>query len=305
MSFDFMKAVEYDKLPVRFKKLYKFEDMQRLGYWLQRKYDGCFVKAVVNCATERCDLFSRTGEVVRSMDHVKPALIEMQRHMRPNSIDHAWDNVTFYGEAWYEGAEFPTISGDFRRQSNSPRLQFVVNDAVKEWDREAPYTARHATIYTSGIPMHRPDDWTPTGPVFGALTYRVGEWVGDARDFARFWQSLGGYDGAILRNPGTIYTPGLVKHGEIIKVKPLLSLDLRCIGWNSKPGEKTGRDVYTITVEYRRILTDVGSGMPHNETDVPRPGDIVQIDALGVTTDGKLREPRFIAIRHDKEEPDT
>ena len=153
--------------------------------------------------------------------------------------------------------------------------------------------------------MQVPTAETPTGPVFGALTYRVGEWAGDARDFARLWQSLGGYDGAILRNPGTTYTPGLVKHGEIIKVKPLLSLDLRCVGWNSKPGEKTGRDVYTITVEYKGVLTDVGSGMPHNETDVPRPGDIVQIDALGVTADGKLREPRFIAIRHDKEEPDT
>ena len=305
MTFDFMKAVEYDKLPARFKKLYKFEDMQRLGYWLQRKYDGCFVKAVVNCATERCDLFSRTGEVVRSMDHVKPALIEMQRHMRPSSIDHAWDNVTFYGEAWYEGAEFPTISGDFRRQSNSPRLQFVVNDAVKEWDREAPYTARHAAIYMSGIPMHVPTAETPKAPVFGALTYRAGAWSGNAAVFARLWQAQGGYDGAILRNPGTVYTPGLVKHGEIIKVKPLLSLDLKVHGIYTEQGEKTGRTVYTIEVIYNGVVTRVGSGMPHDRSDIPDIGRIAQIDCLGVTADGKLREPRFIAARYDKEEPDT
>ncbi len=305
MGFDFMKAVEYAKLPAQFRKLYKEEDLCRLGYWLQRKYDGCFVKAVVNCASERCDLYSRTGEVVRSMDHVKPYLIEMQRHMRPNSIDHAWDNVTFYGEAWYHGGDFPTISGDFRRQSNSPRLQFVVNDATKEWDRAAPYTARHATIYLSGIPMHQPHLPTPDAPVFGAMTYRAGEWAGDARDFARGWQEAGGYDGAILRNPGTIYTPGLVKHGEIIKVKPLLSLDLKVHGIYSEPGEKTGRPVYTIEVMYKGVVSRVGSGMPHDRKDIPDIGRIVQIDCLGITRDGKLREPRYIGERHDKTEPDA
>lgn len=305
MSFDYMKAVEYDKLPARFKKLYLFQDLNRLGYWLQRKYDGCFVKAVVNCATERCDLFSRTGEVVKSMDHVKPMLIEMQRHTRPNSIDHAWDNVTFYGEAWYPGADFPTIGGDFRRQSNSPRLQFVVNDAVKEWDREAPYSARHATIYLSGIPMHQPHESLPTGPVFGALTYRAGEWSGSAMDFALTWQQAGGYDGAILRNPGTVYTPGLVKHGEIIKVKPLLSLDLKVTAMFIDRGDKTGRDVFSVEVEYRGVTSRVGSGMPHNIQDVPKPGQIIQVDCLGLTKDGKLREPRFCGIRYDKLEPDA
>jgi len=307
MSFDFMKAVEYDKLPARFKKLYKFEDMQRLGYWLQRKYDGCFVKAVVNVEYGQCELYSRTGEVVLSMDHVKPALRKMAEAMTPDAqrVRHAWSDITIYGEAWYEGEQFPTISGDFRRQSNSPRLQFVVNDAVRGWDREAPYTARHAAIYLSGIPMHRPIDPTPTAPVFGAMTYRAGEWAGNAAVFARLYQSLGGYDGAILRNPGTVYTPGLVKHGEIIKVKPLLSLDLKVHAIYAEQGEKTGRTVYTIDVIYNGVITRVGSGMPHDRIDIPDIGRIAQIDCLGVTADGKLREPRFIAARYDKEEPDT
>jgi hypothetical protein len=31
----------------------------------------------------------------------------------------------------------------------------------------------------------------------------------------------------------------------------------------------------------------------------------VQIDCMGLTEDGALREPRFIANRHDKTQPDA
>jgi DNA ligase-1 len=127
----------------------------------------------------------------------------------------------------------------------------------------------------------------------------------DAEAVARAWVKLGGYDGAIIRNSNTKYTPGLVKNAEIIKVKPLTSLDLRVDSVMTEPGAKTGRPVYTIEVNYKGVTSKVGSGIPHAYNDVPKIGQIVQIDCLGITADGKLREPRFIGIRHDKEEPDT
>lgn len=41
-----MKAVEYDKLPVKFKKANPFEGLLDQGYWLQKKYDGCMGIAI-------------------------------------------------------------------------------------------------------------------------------------------------------------------------------------------------------------------------------------------------------------------
>jgi hypothetical protein len=56
-------------------------------------------------------------------------------------------------------------------------------------------------------------------------------------------------------------------------------------------------------VTYRGVTTTVGSGVPHNRDDFSI-HDIVQIDSMGLTEDGKLREPRFICVRKDKVNPD-
>jgi ATP-dependent DNA ligase len=45
----------------------------------------------------------------------------------------------------------------------------------------------------------------------------------------------------------------------------------------------------------------VGSGVPHNiDVSELAPGAIVEVEAMGLTPDGKLREPRFKGIRYDK-----
>jgi DNA ligase-1 len=126
----------------------------------------------------------------------------------------------------------------------------------------------------------------------------------DVMKHAADWVAEGGFDGAILRDPHAGYTIGKVKKGQIVKVKPLLSLDLAVQRVHCSPGEKTGRPVYTVEVQYEGVTSMVGSGMPHDEEQVPLAGSIVEIECLGVTEDGKLREPRFKGIRHDKTQPD-
>jgi DNA ligase-1 len=118
-------------------------------------------------------------------------------------------------------------------------------------------------------------------------------------------KATGKYDGAILRNPNSLYRVGLVKDGEVVKVKPVMSLDLLCIGFDEDEGEKTGRVVTTLYVKHKDVMSKVGSGVPHDLSGDKTIGKIVEIECMGITAEGKLREPRFKGVRFDKENPDA
>lgn len=286
-----MKAVEYNKLPAKFKKDNRFSDLWSKGYWLQRKYDGCFAKITVTPYS--CSAETRTGEPIRSVGHI---LAQLQQLVRAYGLT---EGVVLLGELWSREHDFPTISGMVRRHSPAPELCFVLNDYLPlGMDTERGYCDRYYDIV-----RFLSEDAGPHCEV--AETYTAFEWDNDAEGYARRWKQEGGFDGAILRNPVAGYTVGIVKAGEIIKVKPLLSLDLPVKAWFSEPGEKTGRPVYSIEVEYRGVTSRVGSGMPHDFDSVPRVGQIVEIECMDITEDGKLREPRYKGIRFDKEQPDT
>lgn len=274
-----MKAVEYDKLPVKFKKAHPFDGLMAEGYWLQKKYDGCMGIVVGD------KMLSRTGEdYTRSCGHL---VEEVRRHIPSFNV---------IGEVWQPPTEalFPAISGKFRRHSPSPELMFIVNDVVpKVWHTAMPYSHRHAMLMQALAYGDR---------VLPAATYHV--WAGPAHYHALEWQGMGGYDGAILRNPRSGYTVGTVKNGEIIKVKPVMALDLMVTDVFVEKGEKTGRDVFSIEVEYCGVRSKVGSGVPHKSADVPGRGQIAEVECLGITADGRLREPRFKGIRFDKLEAD-
>lgn len=291
----YMKAVEYDKLPAKFKKNYTLIALGKLGYWLQRKYDGCFGKATIRDDRTMCTMQSREGnDYSLSCAHILNELHELC------SIHGPFEPTVFLGEAWKKGIKFPEISGRFRRQSQGPQdLDFVINDVLPlHMETEVSYKQRFAIasefVYEG---KHQPR-------IMLAETFEFWDDTDGPLPHALRWKNEGGFDGAILRNPDAGYTFGLVKDGAIIKVKPVMSLDLACLTIIGTKGDKTGRDVYTIQVKYRGVVSNVGSGVPHKPEDLPDIGQIVQIDSMGLTEDGKLREPRFIAIRTDKDTAD-
>jgi DNA ligase-1 len=291
----YMKAVEWDKLPAAFKKANSQRMAAHAGMWLQRKYDGCFGKAEISVDRGKCRMVSRTGEdYSASCRHILNDLHDAASDMG------SFDPFCVLGEVWAEGIDFPTISGWFRTQTKGAQraLCFVMHDMLTP-DMQTAYN--YSSRFGNVEELVR-DCVMPNLRV--AATYRCGEWDGDPLEWAITWKAEGGYDGAILRDPTKGYTFGLVKNGEIIKVKPVLSLDIRCLGYAVETGEKTGRPVYTIRVEYQGVITAVGSGVPHAFDKVPRKGQIVQIDCMGLTEDGRLREPRFITNRSDKDTPD-
>lgn len=293
----YMKAVEFDKLPSLFKKTFVSVDvLASKGYWMQRKYDGCFGKATVAFDRAACRMESREGkDYSKSCAYILDAL-----HHTACRQAGSFDTFVVLGEAWMPKTPFPEISGRFRRQTKGPQdLLFVMNDILPEgMETDRPYEDRFSDLVSFA------DDGEfccelSLAETFGSHTYAF------PMGLAQTWQDEGGFDGGIMRNPSAGYTFGLVKNGEIIKLKPLLELDLEVAGVFHEPGEKTGRMVHTIEVTYRGVTTKVGSGVPHALADLPAVTDIVRIDSLGLTEDGKLREPRYIGIRHDKTEPDA
>lgn len=290
----YMKAVEWDKLAAKFKKANSQRMAAHAGMWLQRKYDGCFGRAYVHPERSLCTMESREG-----LDYSKSCAGILDDLHDSAERHYCDDPFVVLGEVWLPDVPFPEISGRFRRQSKGVQeLGFVMHDILPpSMESDRPYSKRYYDLrqfYYQGI----------DNSLSLASTYGVGEWDGDPLEWAITWKAEGGYDGAILRDPDAGYHCGLVKNGEIVKVKPVLSLDLTVHELHMAPGEKTGRPVYTVKVWYRGVETWVGSGVPHAIENVPKLGQIVQIDCMGLTEDGRLREPRFIITRTDKDTPD-
>lgn len=288
-EYTIMKAVEFAKLSAKFRKKFIDEaDLQAAGWWLQRKYDGCFGAVDTTART----MSSRTAEPVQSCYHIVADCL------------HAFGaGYVVLGEVWHPTFKFPTISGHFRRHSPAPDLVFVVNDILTNAEFEAghssrPYSERFAQ-FDEAVARYRSPQLT------AAVTFYSHAYSGQPSTFAAAWQAEGGYDGAILRDPASEWTRGTVKNGELVKVKPTLSLDLKVIGYMLKPGAKTGRGVVTLDVEYQGVITTVGSGVPHDLKGETTVGSIIEVECLGITEDGKLREPRFKGVRFDKLQPDA
>jgi len=257
----------------------------------QTKNDGCC--AVVTLRPDAPMLVqSRTGEVYSSMQHWEAQL----------RAAFGEQSLVLIGEAWWPGKDqFNLISGAFRNARPNEDLELVVNDAIKVEEFEAgysdvPYDRRSARFAHLDI-MHYP------------TTYKVAQWrcgtYGNPQDLCNELVDQGGYDGLILRDPRAGWRRGSGTEGGIIKLKRELSFDLRVLEVNTAVGEKTGRTVYKLVVDFQGKRLGVGSGLPHNEADVPKVGDIVEVCAMDYSSDGLLREPRYKGTRYDKIEPDA
>lgn len=313
------KAVEPDKVQ---KRLRPTDDALRTEYLAQPKYDG------VNCVAikrghwvptvskglhavkfddvsmqpvERgvVDLFSRTNESCVSAKHIENALASAP--FFPIGV--------YFGEYWHPTIDQPTVSGMFRTKDGTQYTEpmFVVFDYVtlEEWEQgysELVYQDRVARL-----PLLASMIEEGKAPVFLAESqgYLVDQGM-SPMEAAELLCSSGAYDGLILRKPSGTWTKGdKGTKGEVIKIKPTITLDLRVLRVNTDIGEKTGRTVYTVVVDLGDGKEqEVGSGVPHDSAEVPSVGSIVEIEAMSFSKYGLLREPRFKSIRHDKWEAD-
>lgn len=261
------------------------------------KYDGCMA-CVFLYTNGESEVFSRTGEQCLSMK------AQAERMAKDFAYEvQIMGGLVVVAEAWWPGKDqFAEISGAFRKKAEQrPRLQLVVNDifTMKEFTEDcASRVAYHLRIKRGpAMQLGQGHPW------FYALSKPAGEY-GDPQELCNNVVAFGGFDGLVLRDPAAKWKVGSGTEGGIIKLKRVLSFDLRVLEVNTVKGAKTGRDVYKLVVDFRGNRLGVGSGLPHSLSDLPSVGDIVEVEAMDYSSDGLLREPRYKGIRYDKVAPD-
>lgn len=260
-------------------------DLPADEYVLQAKYDGCL--AIIN--TRDREAVTRTGELVMSMDHI----VQQVTAMFPHAV--------VFGEAYITNTPFKDIGGKFRRHTVQHDLSFVAFDIVpvEDW-----YNGQCDKPYSERLSELQDVVWSAYAPrIFVAQTVALAH----PEAFAAELTEHIGYDGAVIRRKDAGWCTGASKNGEAIKVKPVRSLDLQAVGWFPGKGKHAGR-AGGIVVEYRGVQTQVGTGFSDVEREtIASQGtrnQIAEVEFMGLTEAGKLREPRFKGWRFDKEQPD-
>lgn len=300
------KAIDLDKLSTKAKA-----ETLTSTYLISPKYDGCHVIFLfVN--GDLHDVLSRTGERVISMNHVAEDL--------KATYDLGKGRIAICGEAWIPGQEFSDISGLFRRQYAVPDLKFVPFDCVP-WDagsevsegifsslprlgqyNEVPYRAPYIAR-VKGLLTRKPIVTSVMCPVF--LDCEVGKLEEKATTQALHYKALGGYDGVVAARADGVYKVGSGRGGEFIKFKPLLSESLVVVAVEPAIGVKTGKHTCSLVVTYNGRAQRVSTGLMQREINeyVSTPesiiGKTIEVEAMGITTTGLLREPRYKGIRTD------
>lgn len=296
------KPVELDK--VKKAKRPSEHDLQNY-YIVQPKYDGCALVVFVHSIADANGNFStsirtRTGEDVVSCRHIEEALAKFP----------AIEPGVYFGEAWEPGRTAAEISGDVRRHSPAPGLQLVVYDYVTHEEFENGKSDLGYEERIERLPetfFRITQEGNPVWPATCEGT--LADWDLTADEAALQYVALGGYDGIILRDPRGKWRQGVGTDGEIIKVKPLMSSALRVVGWEPGKGKYEGM-IGTLVVSFHGKEQGAGTGLKDKERSLAEYNDrwankIVEVEYMGVTSDGYMREPRLKGVRVDVLEPDA
>lgn len=301
------KAVNLDKVKKNVLKIIGEPGYLDQHYMGQAKYDGCSVVFILTVAGQADQVLSRTGERVRSMECMLPY---MQRLFAEQVMDHG--GVTVLGEAWHPELSFATISGKFRQHDPAPELEVRVFDVLtaEEWEKGSSVVFYRDRLVRVLKPLY-----TLTENIRAAVTHFTPKTTGfdTWQGWCNHLVSKGGYDGVIVRDPVGMWQVGSGTNGEIIKVKRVLSFDLRVTGMEEGKGKHAGR-MGALVVDFQGKPLRVGTGFTDDERCAMWGscdhmsdgviGMIAEIEAMDYSEDGLLREPRFKGIRFDKLETD-
>lgn len=284
------KATDYDSQSAKWKA--RNPSLQALAatHLGLRKYDGCHL-VVRSSSDGNGEAFSRTGEINTACDHIVHAIQRV--------YGLGW---VVFGEVWQDGVPFPEISGAYRRHAAQTQLRFVPFDIVPAGSyaigvHDVPFATRFRHLYNT---LGR--DNFPGSPLIPIEYFKPGTYA--PQELANKLVDSGGSDGLIMRDLTAGWVKDVAKEGEIIKVKPVLSLDLRVVGVEEGKGKMAGMAGALLVTYKGRVSRAGGLDYDIRRDWLARPdaiiGQIVEVECLGITEDGLLREPRIKAVRFDK-----
>ena len=282
-------ASNYADLSAKVRKGIPAEDQLHLFYAAMKKYDG--VSGIVDL--DAGTMTSRTGE-----DYSVSCA-----HLIAQCQGVFGTGGKVFGEVWHPTLPQSTISGDFRRQSSgeASHLKFVIFDVDFPDSDDPGQFMRYSAIqeYMYGHPHL---DLT-VADYYNPGTYGTG------KQLMETYMPGGGYDGIVYYDPNAMFEVGKNKSGTIIKEKPSVTYDLEVIGMNMGKG-RHGHRLGALVMRFKDDKRLTLSGMSDAERDAwtANPslilGKIVEVEAMGLSTNGSLREPRYKGVRYDKLHPD-
>lgn len=279
------------------------------------KYDGCHAVICFDSG-KFIRAYSRSGETCYSLDHVAADLLRVY----PDLSNGRW---AICGEAWHPHKPFNEISGLFRKQKDVTTTLYFVPFDVVPWDYNDESTAGPVVVlnprgcgpaYSKRLQWLTSQVSVPYSSVAavwsthvrGTLSYAYAEAAKVAAHYKGLAETIGShYDGAILANANGKYAVGSGKGGEFIKAKPLASYSVQVAGHEAAVGEKTGKNTVALTFVLDGKLQRVSTGLTQAQVDeiVAQPdswvGQTIEVEAMGITSGGFLREPRFKGLRSD------
>lgn len=303
------KAIEAEAVSGKTKAKLEAESL----WVISPKYDGCHAVFLFDQG-KFIGAYSRSGERVLSMDHIGTSLLDL--------YPISQGRIAICGEAWIVGEEFNVVSGTFRRQYAQPQLQFVPFDIVPfdyntdtasgpvvylgQLDNKpypAPYVKRIKTLYdqrrdvVSQVlkPRYFTHNGTYSAAAAAATLY--------AKEHKARTDSF--FDGAILAQGNGLYQVGAGKGGEFLKFKPLISYTVKVTAVISDIGGKTGKNTCVLCFDLDGQVQKVSTGLTQDQADAftADPSLIIdqhiEVEAMGKTVNGLLREPRFKGVRTD------
>ena len=290
------KAIEPDDLSVKGKKRYAALIADVLGpnefAIVQPKHDGVYAQFLFDEGLQMWRAWSRTGEEYLSVG-------------QDSGIIKAFDQTAnidrgYIGELWLPSVQHSVING--RARKKSPQyLELVLFDS---FDRTATDTEDRETYRERMEYLFKGDSVSVVRNLHVRdKLFHENDLYDMARELTRRGPSA--YDGLMLKDANGLFKPGRGKDGEAIKIKPRKSGDFRVVGTTKGKGNRAG-GIGALVVDLGNGSTcEVGTGLSMVDVfDRDFTNKIVEVEYLGVTKDGKLREPAYKAIRHDKTEAD-
>lgn len=268
------------------------------------KYDGDNV--ILIKAAGKAYAYSRQGgEVAGAMD----------KHLRAME-SLALDNYVLFGEAWHPEMLHSVIDGDFRRghdRDEPRRLKVMVFDTVSLAEFMAgkstsSFASRRTDLEHKIYALRNFGFGNLFEPTFLSISKDVcQEHVTSRREDGELFE----IDGFMRKAAHGHWIAGSGSGGEVLKDKDLYTVDLKVEGLVEGEGKFAGMlGAYECT--YKGQPQRVGGG---RLTDKQRKaiwadkttvdggiGSIIEVHALGESTNGLLREPRFAMVRYDKKD---
>lgn len=280
------KAVDLVKVKVKRRAVLSQPGYLESNYWVLKKYDGCCGIIYVDDEGRATQILTRTGEKIRSCDHILDWI----------TTDGHWRNVVLFVELWHPDMDFSEISGKVRQHKPAPELIYKAWDVVPLLD------------YYDGecsIPFRERYGWMQANVPSDFLAYLYPYNPMSLVDEANAVRASGPYDGLIAKDPNGTWKLGLGTDGESVKIKPPLSFDLEVVGTTEGEGKHAGRIGSLLVRFVSGNVLGIGTGL--SDRDRLRDdwvGKIVEVEAMGYSSEGSLREPRLKGERFDKEQAD-